>query len=128
MWTAIHAANLENGTMHVVPRGDAELLAHERDGGSNHHIKCVVDESKAVPIELPAGGALFFNYAVPHCTTGNNTDHERAGLALHFLREEAVVNPNNKLAIVTGPHTTHGVAEFGADQRGLWEKQVKRAD
>ena len=31
MWTAIHAANLDNGTMRVIPRGDAELLAHERD-------------------------------------------------------------------------------------------------
>ena len=127
MWTAVHAANVDNGTMQVIPRGDAELLAHERDAGSNHHIKCVVDESKAVPIELPAGGVLFFNYAVPHCTTGNNTDHERAGLALHFMREEAIIN-DNRLAIVTGPNATHGVKEFGKDQRGLWEQQVKEAN
>ena len=124
MWTAIHAANVANGTMHVVPRGDVELLAHERDGGSDHHIKCVVDESQAVPIELPAGGVLFFNYAVPHCTKGNTTDHERAGLALHFLREEAVVKPQDMLAIVTGPNATNGVKEFGRDQRKLWEQQA----
>lgn len=124
MWTAVHAATTENGTMRVIPRGDAELLAHERDGGSDHHVKCVVDEAKAVPIELPAGGVLFFNYGVPHCTTGNNTDHERAGLALHFMREEAVVKPGVALATVTGPNTTYGLAEFGADQRGLWERQV----
>ena len=124
MWTAIHAATVANGTMHVIPRGDEELLEHERDGGSNHHIKCVVDESQAVPIELPAGGVLFFNYAVPHCTKGNTTDKERAGLALHFLREEAVVNPENKLAIVTGTNSTHGVKEFGKDLRQEWERQV----
>ena len=126
MWTAVHAATVANGTMHVIPRGDAELLAHERDGGSDHHIKCVVDESRAVPIELPAGGVLFFNYAVPHCTKGNTTDRERAGLALHFLREEAVVKPENKIAVVSGPRSTHGVAEFGRDQRGEWNRQVKR--
>ncbi len=114
-----------NGTMHVIPRGDEELLSHERDGASNHHIKCVVDESKAVPIELPAGGALFFNYAVPHCTKGNNTDHERAGLALHFLREDAVVNPDWKNATLTGPNSTNGVKEFGKDQRHQWERQVE---
>lgn len=124
MWTAIHAATVANGTMHVIPRGDAELLAHERDGGSNHHIKCVVDESLAVPIELPAGGVLFFNYAVPHCTKGNTTDHERAGLALHFLREDAVVNPENKIAILTGPNATNGITEFGQDMREEWERQV----
>ena len=124
MWTALHAATAANGTMHVIPRGDAELLEHERDGGSNHHVKCVVDETKSVPIELPAGGVLFFNYAVPHCTTGNTTDHERAGLALHFLREEAVVDPANKIATLTGPHSTHGLTEFGQDQRHEWSRQA----
>ena len=124
MWTAVHAATVANGTMHVIPRGDAELLEHERDGGSNHHVKCVVDESKAVPVELPAGGVLFFNYAVPHCTKGNTTDHERAGLALHFLREDAMVDPNYKIAVLTGPNATHGMKEFGKDQRHQWERQV----
>lgn len=124
MWTAVHAATLANGTMHVIPRGDVELLAHERDGGSDHHIKCVVDESQAMPIELPAGGVLFFNYAVPHCTKGNTTDHERAGLALHFLREEAVVDPEHKIATLTGMNTTNGVKEFGKDLRQEWERRV----
>jgi hypothetical protein len=124
MWTAIHAANVANGTMHVIPRGDAELLAHERDGGSNHHVKCVVDESQAVPVELPSGGVLFFNYAVPHCTKGNTTDRERAGLALHFLREGAVVQPESKIATVSGPNSTHGVKEFGVDQRGVWNRKT----
>jgi phytanoyl-CoA hydroxylase len=126
MWTALHAATVANGTMHVIPRGDAELLNHERDGESDHHIKCVVDESKAVAVELPAGGVLFFNYAVPHCTKGNTTDHERAGLALHFLREEAVVESERKIATLTGPHSTHGVEEFGKDQRHEWERQIQR--
>jgi len=126
MWTALHAATVANGTMHVIPRGDAELLMHERDGGSNHHIKCEVDESKAVPIELAAGGVLFFNYAVPHCTKGNTTDRERAGLALHFLREDAVVKPESIIAVLTGKNTTHGVKEFNKDLRHEWERQVER--
>ncbi len=124
MWTAIHAATVANGTMHVIPHGDAELLTHERDSGSNHHVKCVVDESLAVPIELPAGGVLFFNYAVPHCTKGNMTDSERAGLALHFLREDAVVDPKSKIAVITGENATNGVKEFGKDQRHEWERQT----
>jgi ectoine hydroxylase-related dioxygenase (phytanoyl-CoA dioxygenase family) len=124
MWTAVHAATVDNGTMYVIPRGDAELLAHERDGGSNHHIKCAVDESRAVPVELPAGGVLFFNYGVPHCTKANTTDRERAGLALHFLREEAVIKPEDKIATLTGINATNGVKEFGKDQRQEWDRQV----
>jgi hypothetical protein len=127
MWVAVHAATVANGTMNVIPRGDAELLPHERDGASNHHIKCVVDEALAVPVELPAGGALFFNYGVPHCTRGNTTEHERAGLALHFLREEAQVEPENRIAVLTGANATHGVKEFGRDQRQEWERQVAAA-
>ena len=124
MWTAIHAATVANGTMNVIPRGDVDLLTHERDEGSNHHLKCVVDESSAMPIELPAGGVLFFNYGVPHCTRGNTTDHERAGLALHFLREEAVVQPEYKIAVLTGMNATNGIKEFGKDQRDEWERQI----
>ena len=127
MWTAIHAATVANGTMNVIPHGDAELLAHERDGGSNHHVKCTVDEALAVPVELPAGGVLFFNYAVPHCTRANTTDAERAGLALHFLREEAVVKPEDRIATLTGPNATSGRGEFGKDQRGEWKRQVARS-
>jgi hypothetical protein len=61
---------------------------------------------------------------VPHCTTGNTTDHERAALALHFLREEAVVNPEYKVATLTGPNSTNGVEEFGKDLRPEWERLV----
>ena len=90
MWIAVHAATVANGTMQVIPRGHLRPWAHQRDPASDHHITCapVIDEQQAVPIELPAGGALFFYFGVPHRTTGNRTDRARAGLAYHFLRED----------------------------------------
>ncbi|MFT7487876.1 MAG: phytanoyl-CoA hydroxylase [Candidatus Promineifilaceae bacterium] len=88
MWVAVHDANVANGTMHVVPRSHREALTHTRDTGSDHHICCQIDETihEVVPVEMKAGGALFFNYGVAHCTLANNTGKERAGMALHFLK------------------------------------------
>ena len=77
MWIAIHEATVANGTLHIVPGSFRESYAHERDPGSDHHIRCQVDESRAMPVELPAGGAVFFNYGILHCTRGNRTDRSR---------------------------------------------------
>src|SRR6185436_3624996 len=104
-------------------------MEHARDGNSDHHIGCKVDESQAIPIEIKAGGVLFFNYGVPHCTKANTTDKERAGLALHFLRWDyrRADRPNDyKGPILSGPDATGGLREFGVKVDGTWEQQVDR--
>jgi ectoine hydroxylase-related dioxygenase (phytanoyl-CoA dioxygenase family) len=88
LWTAVHDANVANGTMRIIPDVFREKLEHSRDPDSDHHIRCYPDESKAVTVELPAGGALFFAYGTPHATGANTTDQERAGVALHFINDE----------------------------------------
>jgi ectoine hydroxylase-related dioxygenase (phytanoyl-CoA dioxygenase family) len=134
MWIAIHDATVANGTMRVVPNAWETLLPHERDGNSDHHIRCFPDESKAETIELKAGSALFFCYGTPHCTGDNTTDTERAGLAYHFLchdqTDEAfytagrIGNPRPRL---TGPKASGGFEEYGAVITGTWEGEVARA-
>lgn len=134
MWIAIHDATIENGTMRIVPDAWETLLPHQRDGNSDHHIRCFPDESKAINVELKAGGVLFFCYGTPHATGDNLTDTERAGLAYHFLCEDQtseefyttgrIGNPRPRL---TGPHATGGFEEYGATIAGTWEGEVKRA-
>lgn len=129
MWVAMHAATIANGTMHMLPGVYRESFAHERDLGSDHHIKMQADESKAVPVELPAGGVIFFNFGVPHCTHGNQTDHERAGLAYHFLRTDHIPNrvstgPRKDQIHITGPEASDGLNEYGTRIAGTWEDEV----
>ena len=88
LWTAVHDASLANGTLRVIPRAFLEPLSHERDPFSDHHIRCWPDESQAVPVEIKAGGVIFFSYGTPHATGANTTEHERAGVALHFLNAD----------------------------------------
>ncbi len=129
MWVALHDATLANGTLHVIPRSHLETFAHERDLSSDHHITFRADDQRAVAIELPAGGAIFFNYGIGHGTTANNTDHERAGLAYHFLRTDYI--PENypaqkSMVYLTGPETTGGEREYGVKIEGTWPDEVRR--
>lgn len=132
LWTAVHDATLANGTMHVIPGSFRERYAHERDPESDHHIRCWPDESRAVPVALPAGGALFFAYGTAHCTRGNTTENERAGVALHFIsgavggHARAGFEPG-KRPVLTGPEATGGEREHGVRIAGTWEEQVRRA-
>lgn len=129
MWVALHDATLENGTLHVIPESHKEAFPHDRDPGSNHHIHCQVPEERAVPIKLSAGGAAFFNFGIAHSTQTNNTNHERAGLALHFLRTD-YIPPNPERAFFTthivGPLASGGLNEYGVLVEESWENEVDR--
>ncbi|MEZ4860934.1 MAG: phytanoyl-CoA dioxygenase family protein [Caldilineaceae bacterium] len=130
MWIALHAATIANGTLHVIPGSFRQSYAHERDGNSDHHITFRADEAQAVAVELPAGGAVFFNYGVAHGTRANNTDHERAGLAYHFVRTDKVpADYGGGLANfvqITGPQATGGLQEYGVNVADAWPEEVAR--
>jgi len=129
MWIAMHDATVANGCMHVIPQSFAHTREHHRDPGSDHHITLLttpIDEKNAVPIELAAGGALFFNWGVPHCTKGNSTDRPRAGLALHF--QDLALRPagQEQQPVLVGPGADGGKQIFGEDLRGRWESLTTR--
>lgn len=127
MWIALHDANLANGTLHVIPRSHLETFDHERDLSSDHHITFRADDSRALPILLPAGGAVFFNYGIGHGTKANNTDHERAGLAFHFLNTAYIPTARltDTIVHVTGPQATGGQREYGVRVEGTWDTEVQ---
>jgi len=107
-----------------------EALPHSRDTQSDHHVRCFPDESKAVPVELKAGGALFFNCGVPHCTRGNETDADRAGLALHFLRTDCRNQEYERDGMYRGPYLRGPLANGGRQEHGVmvegtWDAEVE---
>lgn len=129
LWTAVHDATLENGTIRVIPDLFRERLEHERDAYSDHHIRCYPPEERAIPVELPAGGAVFFAYGTPHATGANQTDRERAGVALHFFNgnyhADGGFQPEKRLAL-TGPEASDGEREYGECVAGSWNAEVAR--
>jgi len=128
MWIAVHDATVANGTMHMIPGHQRIELEHSRDPGSDHHVRCYPDESLEVPCELDAGGVVFFAYGTPHCTKGNGTDRDRAGLAYHFVHADFPTNDGNWLPMpyLTGDAASGGAEEYGEDQRGRWQELVRQ--
>lgn len=128
MWVAVHEATVENGTLHVIPESFRGALSHDRDPGSVKHIRCYPDEAHAIPIELPAGGVVFFSYGTAHCTRANRTEHDRAGVALHFLNAAAIAphfywaGDPMKHPHLTGSAADGGLAAYG--ERFVWEREV----
>lgn len=129
MWVALHDANVENGTLHIIPGSHKEAYPHNRDPNSDHHIHCNVPEEKAQPIELQAGSAIFFNYGIAHRTHRNNTENERAGLAVHFLNTDYIpeqARANKRYTHLTGPLSTGGQEEYGLNIANAWKNEVER--
>ncbi len=129
MWTAVHDATIANGTIHVIPGSYREAYEHSRDPFSDHHIRCYPPEDNAVAVELPAGGVVFFAYGVAHCTKGNTTDHERAGLAFHFINGEMDGHAQSgfevgKRPFLTGREASGGVREYGEQVAGTWQAEI----
>lgn len=132
MWLAVHDANAANGTLRVIPSSFRQSYAHERDPYSNHHIHCSPPEEEAVTLDVPAGGAAFFCYGTAHCTGDNRTEHERAGLAFHFLRTDfavpGLIEPDRQARPhLTGPEASGGLREYGVKAAGTWDYEVERA-
>jgi phytanoyl-CoA hydroxylase len=135
IWTAVHDATVANGTIRIIPDAFHEKLEHTRDGDSNHHIRCYPDESLAIPIELQAGGIVFFAYGTPHATGGNTSETDRAGAAFHFLNGDAIPEgyfhdytagvPGQQHPILSGPHAEDGSREYGHPVAGTWDRQVQ---
>jgi len=133
MWIALHEATVANGTMHIVPGSFREKYPHERDPHSDHHICCKAPEDRAIPVELPAGGALFFSFGVAHSTRDNKSQRDRAGLALHFLNVDYIPasvwerkGTYKGFAYLCGPAATGGQVEYGIRVAGTWEAEVDR--
>jgi phytanoyl-CoA hydroxylase len=132
MWIAVHDATVANGTLHVIPDSFREAYAHYRDPYSDHHIRCDPPEERAIPVELPAGGVVFFAYGTAHRTKANTTDKERAGVVFHFLRadyaqDELPETDRDYRPYLTGPEATGGLREYGVRVAGTWEQEVERA-
>lgn len=130
MWIAVHNATIANGTLYIIPDRFHENLQHGRDPESDHHLRCYPPEARAVPLELNAGGAAFFCYGMPHCTRANTTDHERAGVALHFVHVDYA--PGSLFSddrycrpYLTGPKASGGRTEYGTKVAGTWPDEIR---
>lgn len=84
VWIALDDATIENGCMHVIPGGHAAGAKRHFHGRDCEIVSSQIDEAKALPIEIQAGGALFFYGMLPHQTPPNHSSDRRRALQWHY--------------------------------------------
>jgi phytanoyl-CoA hydroxylase len=93
-WTAVDAANEENGGLLVVPKThDYEIvcpdIADAKESFTNHYVK-PPENKKAVPVIMDKGDVLFFNGNIIHGSYRNKTkDQFRRAFICHYANASA---------------------------------------
>jgi hypothetical protein len=83
-------ADRANGCLQVIPgQHKAKLLNHTQDGYFVGKITEAVDESNAIPLEGPAGTAIFMHCMTPHASITNRSDRPRRTLIVSYRAADA---------------------------------------
>jgi ectoine hydroxylase-related dioxygenase (phytanoyl-CoA dioxygenase family) len=96
VWIALDEATAANGCMHVL-RGGHQLGALRHFHGRDCEIMPQrVDESQALAVPLPPGGAMFFYGMLPHQTPPNSSPDRRRALQFHYRSASSQVVPRDE--------------------------------
>jgi ectoine hydroxylase-related dioxygenase (phytanoyl-CoA dioxygenase family) len=87
-WLTLDDVDAHNGAMQFLPGSHLRPVGHERSQTSGALLDsshAVVDESKKVIVDLPAGGVAIHHCQTLHYTEPNTTDRQRRAFAIHFM-------------------------------------------
>ncbi|MYG06646.1 phytanoyl-CoA dioxygenase family protein, partial [Candidatus Poribacteria bacterium] len=92
-WTAIDAADKENGCLYVIPGSHKiGILEHvELEGSQQQEFKQAVGarDEDGVAVEIPPGSVIFFDNRILHKSTDNNTERFRRSNIAHYISAKA---------------------------------------
>ena len=86
-WLTLDDVRRENGAMHLIPGSHLQPMRHEKSDSTDALLDLgkQVDDSKAVVVDLPAGGCMFHHCQTLHYTPPNRTDGPRRAFAIHYM-------------------------------------------
>ncbi|RKU30753.1 hypothetical protein C6497_03480 [Candidatus Poribacteria bacterium] len=92
-WTAIDAADIDNGCLYVVP-GSHNHDIHEHDdleGSQQREFKLArdVSDEDGIAVEVPPGGVVWFHSHLLHKSTDNHSLRFRRSYVSHYLSAQA---------------------------------------
>ena len=99
-WTAIDAADVDNGCLYVIPGSHKYgILAHEDlEGSQQSEFKIARDarDEDGVAVEMPPGAVVWFNNQLLHKSTDNHSLRFRRCNVAHYISANAKRNRNVK--------------------------------
>jgi ectoine hydroxylase-related dioxygenase (phytanoyl-CoA dioxygenase family) len=91
-WTALDAAEKDNGCMWYIPGSHTlPLRAHHPAGRGGGALECEAYEHEGVAVELNAGDGVFHHGGTAHYSRGNITAHRRRAFITNF-RPQAMID------------------------------------
>ena len=92
-WTAIDAADRDNGCLYVIP-GSHKNEIHEHDdleGSQQREFKLARDahDEDGVAVEVPPGSVVWFHSHLLHKSTDNHSLRFRRSYVIHYLSAQA---------------------------------------
>jgi phytanoyl-CoA hydroxylase len=99
VWIALDDATVENGCLWVLPGSHKRGVLYPSREQTDPRFDCTTEaynfpyhEKDAVPVEIPAGTALFFNGYLLHRSLENSGRHGyRRALANHYMSAESLL-------------------------------------
>lgn len=92
-WTAIDAADKENGCLYVIPGSHkCGILKHEDlEGSQQNEFKIARDakDEDGIAVEVPSGAVVWFNNQLLHKSTDNNSGRFRRCNVAHYISTNA---------------------------------------
>ena len=87
MWLTLDDVDVHNGAMQVIPGSHLKPVWHNPSESTNALLDLggSIDASRAVVVDLPAGGCMFHHCQTLHYTQPNTTERQRRAFVLHFM-------------------------------------------
>jgi ectoine hydroxylase-related dioxygenase (phytanoyl-CoA dioxygenase family) len=86
-WLAIDDATIENGCVRMIPGSHRRPVPHREFDGVQQYglLEEDVDASQEVPVEVPAGSAMFHHSLTIHRSFPNTSNRSRRGIVSIYL-------------------------------------------
>ena len=92
-WTAIDAADKDNGCLYVIPGSHKHGVQKHEDleGSQQNEFKIVraARDEDGIAVELPPGGVVWFNSQILHKSTDNHSERFRRSNVAHYISAKA---------------------------------------
>ena len=100
-WTAIDAADKENGCLYVIPGSHKYgILEHEDlEGSQQDEFKVArgAKDAEGIAVEVPPGSVIFFNNQLLHKSTDNHSLRFRRSNIAHYISAKAERVPKKQI-------------------------------
>jgi ectoine hydroxylase-related dioxygenase (phytanoyl-CoA dioxygenase family) len=116
-WLAVDDSTAENGCMRVLPgshRG-AALVHRPHDKEAVLHTEIApeeIDESRAVDVELPAGGVSLHHPLLIHGSNPNHSPRRRCGLTIRYIPTTTRITRDDWKSFLLRGHPVPGINRY----------------